>query len=318
MSEQGAQPLVTVLINNYNHGRFLERAIQSSLNQTYPNLEIILVDDGSTDNSQEVIAKYQEQLVAIFKPNGGQASAFNAGIRASHGNWICILDADDIWLPNKVELVVQAALQNPKAAIIYHRVQNVDIQEASFGAPWPFYRVIRGDISTKVVQAGGWWPYPPSTALSFSQDFLTQVMEIPEEDFRICADTYLADLAPFFGEVVGIESVLSLFRIHDANNWSAPDASRARSLQYYRVRAKSLNRSLQAKHIQYQVRLEDNLPYQLLRHQLEPTDANAFHLSYLEWSNPWEHRLASRLKAVLNHYIAQAKTYRSVLHNMKF
>jgi glycosyltransferase involved in cell wall biosynthesis len=68
-------PLVSILINNYNYGRFLTEAIDSALNQTYSNIEVIVVDDGSTDNSQEIIKSYQDKIIPILKPNGGQASA---------------------------------------------------------------------------------------------------------------------------------------------------------------------------------------------------------------------------------------------------
>ena len=76
-------PLVSILINNYNYGYFLGAAIESALSQTYQNIEIIVVDDGSTDNSREIIAHYGNHIIPILKENGGQASAFNAGFAAS-------------------------------------------------------------------------------------------------------------------------------------------------------------------------------------------------------------------------------------------
>ena len=77
--------LVSIIVNNYNYGRFLGEAIDSALGQTYPRLEVIVVDDGSTDNSRDVISSYAGQLTALLKCNGGQASAFNAGFAASRG-----------------------------------------------------------------------------------------------------------------------------------------------------------------------------------------------------------------------------------------
>jgi glycosyltransferase involved in cell wall biosynthesis len=73
-------------ITNYNYAQFLREAIESALNQTYYPIEIIVVDDGSTDNSRAIISSYGTQLTAIFKENGGQAPAFNAGVAASNGN----------------------------------------------------------------------------------------------------------------------------------------------------------------------------------------------------------------------------------------
>lgn len=100
------QPLVSILINNYNYERYVGMAIDSVLQQTYKNIEVIVVDDGSTDNSRDVINRYGDQIVAVFKKNGGQASAMNAGFAASKGEIICLLDADDLFLPEKVAEVV--------------------------------------------------------------------------------------------------------------------------------------------------------------------------------------------------------------------
>ena len=104
--DQEKLPLVSVIINNYNYGHFLGEAIDSVLNQTYPNIEIVVVDDGSTDNSREIISSYQEKIISVLKENGGQASAFNAGFAASRGDIIFMLDSDDIFVPEKVAEVV--------------------------------------------------------------------------------------------------------------------------------------------------------------------------------------------------------------------
>lgn len=291
------QPLVSVLISNYNYDRYLKQAIDSALNQTYPQLEIIVVDDGSTDESRQVIASYGDRVIPIFKANAGQASAFNAGFAASQGGLICLLDADDVWMPTKVEQVVKAAQTYPDAAVIYHRVQNIDQSGYIFGQAWPPYNVIRGNIAKQVMHTGGWWPFPPSTGLSFTRSFLKQVMDIPEEEYRICADTYLADLSPFFGAVVGIDQPLSCFRIHGTNNWSNPVDVQRRSLQSHELRVNVLNHVLRRVPVEAQVSLKDHLPYQRLKHQLGEGES-ILALSRLVLQNPWELRLTSRLKAI--------------------
>lgn len=292
------QPLVSVLINNYNYERYLGKAIDSVLNQTYPNVEIIVVDDGSTDHSRQVIAGYGDRVIPILKQNGGQASALNAGFVVSQGTIVCLLDADDVWMPTKVEQVVQAASSYSNAAVIYHRVQNIDQVGQMHGKPWPPYATIRGNISKQVMRTGGWWPFPPSTGLSFTRSFLVQVMNIPEEKYRICADTYLADLAPFFGEVIGIDQPLSYFRIHAANNWSNPVDIQRRSIQSHELRVNVLNQVLQDANIGDRVSLSDHWPYQRLKYKLGEGE-NLITLSQLAFQNPWELRLSSRLKAVM-------------------
>src|SRR5436853_5073279 len=102
------QPLASIVISSYNYGRYLPAAIDSALAQTYAPREVIVVDDGSTDDSRAVIARYGGEVTAVLKENGGQASAFNAGLRASRGEVVCFLDSDDVLLPRAVELAVAA------------------------------------------------------------------------------------------------------------------------------------------------------------------------------------------------------------------
>ncbi|MBW4647418.1 MAG: glycosyltransferase family 2 protein [Kastovskya adunca ATA6-11-RM4] len=291
------QPLVSVIVNNYNYDCYLPEAIDSAINQTYPRTEIIVVDDGSTDKSQQIITSYQDKVIPIFKENGGQASAFNAGFAVSQGEIICLLDSDDVWLPQKVEQVVEAALAYPQAAVIYHRVQNINQIGLPTGKPWPPYKVIKKNIASQVAKTGGWWPFPPSTGLSFTRRFLSQIMPIPATEYRLCADTYLADLAPFFGEVIGIELALSQYRIHNANNWSNSLNKQLRDLQFHELRVKILNQILKKSGINVEVNLAEHLPYQRLKYKTGE-EKIPFKLSKLAWKNPWEFRPTSRLKAV--------------------
>ena len=106
-------PLVSILINNYNYALYISQAIDSALGQTYINTEVIVVDDGSTDNSREIIESYGNKIIPVFKKNGGQASAINTGFAASKGEIICLLDADDIFLPEKVSTIVDYFNLNP-------------------------------------------------------------------------------------------------------------------------------------------------------------------------------------------------------------
>src|SRR5579871_1853260 len=127
-------PLVSILINNYNYDRFLSNAIDSALAQTYPNVEVLVVDDGSTDNSRRIISEYGDRIIAILKENGGQASSFNAGVSAAGGDILCFLDADDFFYPEKVARVVKAFDQqgvNTKLMMLHHLldVENISGDE---------------------------------------------------------------------------------------------------------------------------------------------------------------------------------------------
>ncbi|HEY9666398.1 MAG TPA: glycosyltransferase family 2 protein, partial [Coleofasciculaceae cyanobacterium] len=194
-------PKVSTIITNYNYELYLKEAIDSALNQTYPNTETIVVDDGSTDNSRELIASYGNKIIPVYKENGGPASAFNAGFAVSQGEIVCPLDADDVWLPQKLEKVVEAFNTHSNTVVVYHKVQNIDKSGTLISPPWPPYKSIKGNISSRVIQIGGWWPFPPTSALGFSREFLSKVMNVPEQgkEYRVWVDAYLADLAPFLG-----------------------------------------------------------------------------------------------------------------------
>ena len=109
---ESQQPLktnvgVSVVIPAYNYGRFVSRAVDSVLSQTFPNREVIVVDDGSTDNTAEIIAKYGDRVRYVYQKNAGLSAARNTGIREARFEYVAFLDADDEWLPNMLERAIQ-------------------------------------------------------------------------------------------------------------------------------------------------------------------------------------------------------------------
>ena len=118
--------LVSVVIPNYNYAVFLPEAIDSVLGQSYREIEVIVVDDGSTDGSQEILHGYSGHIRVIRQENQGVASARNNGVAASRGEFIAFLDADDAWLPAKAERQVEAFLENPEVGLVHVGVENID------------------------------------------------------------------------------------------------------------------------------------------------------------------------------------------------
>jgi hypothetical protein len=216
-------PSVSVVVNTYNYGRFLGRAIDSALGQTHPPLEVIVVDDGSTDDSGAVIASYGERIVPIMKANGGQASAFNAGFAASRGDVVLFLDADDYLYDDAVERIV--ASWAPDLAKAHSALDLVDADGRPQGATLPAAEdpLDGGDVVPKIL-AHGRYVSPVTSGNAFSRAALDAVLPMPEDEYRIAADGYLVNIVPFHGRVRVIDRPLGAYRMHLSNHWSRPMA----------------------------------------------------------------------------------------------
>jgi glycosyltransferase involved in cell wall biosynthesis len=122
------KPTVSVVIPTYNRGFCIAQALESVFRQTYKDYEVIVVDDGSTDNTKQVLAGYGQGIKAIHQQNSGASAARNAGIAAATGDWIAFLDSDDEWFPDK--LAVQMADVNENPTVIAHIVDAVISDQA--------------------------------------------------------------------------------------------------------------------------------------------------------------------------------------------
>jgi len=116
--------LVSCILPAYNAERWIAESLRSVFAQTYRPLEAIVVDDGSTDHTAEVVATFGEEVIGLKQPNAGPAVALNRGIRASRGEFLAFLDADDLWPPTKLELQVARLRERPELAACYGLVQN--------------------------------------------------------------------------------------------------------------------------------------------------------------------------------------------------
>ncbi|WP_157943288.1 glycosyltransferase [Nostoc sp. CENA543] len=212
------QPLVSILINNYNYERFLPEAIESVLNQNYSPVEIVVVDDGSKDNSQEVIRCYGEKVISVFKKNGGQASAFNAGFSASHGEIICFLDADDYYYVDKVGHIVDIFRQYPAAGWIFHELDDLDqngnsVERAENQCLSEFKLTnFRDDL----LKGNSLCWMPATSGLCFRRNILDKILPMPE-NMRISADNFLRLAATYLGSGILLPEKLAVHRIHGSN-----------------------------------------------------------------------------------------------------
>ena len=123
--------LVTVIVPSYNSRAFVTAAVDSVLSQSYPNVELIVVDDGSTDDTKQVLENYGDKIRYLFKTNGGVSLARNFGIEQARGEYVAFLDADDSWLPEKLEKQIEAINSSPNAGAahtsFYLGNQNLEI-----------------------------------------------------------------------------------------------------------------------------------------------------------------------------------------------
>lgn len=213
LSSSQQNPLVSVIIGNYNYGNFLAEAIDSVLQQTYRHFELIIVDDGSTDNSREVIKSFQQQSIAIFQPNSGQGEAFNVGIAKARGEIICFLDADDYYHPDKLSKIVNGFRTHPQWVQISHGRISVDRHGNSIGLGSRTHN--QGDVSHLLLRWGR-YAMGITSALAYRRQVLEQVLPIPTQKNE-AADTYLTAVVPFYGEVGCIDEPLMFYRIHGSN-----------------------------------------------------------------------------------------------------
>jgi glycosyltransferase involved in cell wall biosynthesis len=211
-------PLVSIIINNYNYDCFLAEAIDSALQQTYARIEVIVVDDGSTDNSRAIIAEYGSQIIAILQPNGKQAAAFNSGFEKSQGDIIIFLDSDDYLLPQAVERIV--SIWTPNLSKVHYRLDVVDNKgnPLKYTFPQGSAPLSTGEVWKTLLDTGGYVRVPTS-GNAINRNALLPLFPIADR-YKLTADDYLSVLVPFYGEVGAIDEPIAAYRIHGSNQWA--------------------------------------------------------------------------------------------------
>lgn len=215
------KPIVSIIINNYNYGCFLREAIDSALAQTYPHIETIVVDDGSTDNSQEIIAIYNEQIIPVLKKNGGQASAFKAGFAVSKGEIICFLDSDDVFLPDKAAKVVSVFESCQDIGWCFHRLMRLDTNTGALLGLIPDESSSREcDFTADIKRGKLSFGLSPTSGLCFTRSLLEQILPLPEAIAPVGGDQQLRLAALALSKGFFLNEHLAFLRIHDDNAFS--------------------------------------------------------------------------------------------------
>jgi len=122
---------VSVIIPTYNRAAMLREAIESVRQQTVKDVEVLVVDDGSTDETPRVVQEFGDFVTYLRQDNGGVAAARNRGIQAAHGHYIAFLDSDDLWLPHKLERQIDYLRDHPEIGLLYARMWSYDVEKPS-------------------------------------------------------------------------------------------------------------------------------------------------------------------------------------------
>jgi glycosyltransferase involved in cell wall biosynthesis len=219
-------PFVSIIIANFNYARFLNASIDSALAQTYANVEVIVVDDGSRDNSRVIITTYGDRVRALFKENGGEGSAICSGLDVSRGDIIFFLDADDVLYPRAVATAVNSWDQ--AAAKVQFRLDTIDANGRNLGLEFPHYPA--GLTPARVREQAlkfGVYTWPVTSGNAYARWYIESMLPLPDCS-NPSPDHYLNRVAPLFGDVVTIPVVLGAYRVHGGNHWAQNEISGVR------------------------------------------------------------------------------------------
>jgi glycosyltransferase involved in cell wall biosynthesis len=235
---------VSIVINTYNYAEYLPDAIESALAQNRATTEVVVVDDGSTDATPDVVGRWRGAIVSIRTENCGQLSAFGTGFASTTGEMVVFLDADDVLLPHAARTIAHAAAD--EALVKLHwPMPEIDAEARRTGRVRPTEALPAGDLAAQLCRLGPEGAaYPPTSGNAWRRGFLERVLPGPTDQFRLAADQYLAVLAPLHGLVGRIDDPLSHYRRHGASaHSSAPLDERVRITNDHYARTSSLLRA---------------------------------------------------------------------------
>jgi glycosyltransferase involved in cell wall biosynthesis len=211
-------PLISVVIDTFNYGLFIEQAIDSVLSQHYPigRIQVVVIDDGSTDDTVKRMGKYSDRIEYRCKVNKGQASALNLGFKYAFGEIVALLDADDYWYPTKLRRIQEEFARDEEIGFVSHPLYEVDPttgagRDTHFGA-------VSGYLPDSLPALLS-YRVSPTSALAFRRPVLERILPIPEQ-FRLQADLYLGLLGVFLTKTSAIQETLGVHRLHGRNLYS--------------------------------------------------------------------------------------------------
>ncbi|MEP7111904.1 MAG: glycosyltransferase family 2 protein [Ilumatobacteraceae bacterium] len=212
-------PALTIVITNHNYAEFVAQAVDSALAQRGVSPEVIVVDDGSTDESRRVIEGFGSRVHTVFTANDGQAAAMNRGFAESHGDVVIFLDADDELFQDTGRRVTEAVAADPSIVRVQFVLDVIDRFGRPTGETVPSApkRLFAGDARPRLLTCPDDIVWQPTSGNAFTRTGLGAVLPIPEAEFRLCADFFLSNLVPLHGIVHSLEGSGGGYRVHGGN-----------------------------------------------------------------------------------------------------
>lgn len=293
------EPLVSVLLTNYNYEPFIADSIESVLNQTYRTWELVICDDGSTDGSVPLIKRYlaQDRRITLYeKPNGGHTSSLNLAFSKCSGDIVCLLDADDLFTHDKLQQLVKMYLDDLRVGLAVHRVIRVD-QDRHRQGVYPLSAFAEGWLGRELLDAGGIIPCaPPTSAISLRREVADVIFPISATaPLHMCPDQVIMRIAPLVTAIKRAPLALAEHRVHRGNAYSQDGVSLpavTRQLQISRALWQEQHRFLSETSPEIAARLGEH-----------DDNSSAAVLRYIEAKL----RGSPNVSAALSHYLAVCK-----------
>lgn len=230
MTDQ-AQPRFSVLVASYNQADYVLATLDTVATQTLDDWELVVVNDGSTDDTAERVqgwmrhhqAERSNRMVMETIPNAGQSAAMEHGYGLCRGEYICLLDSDDLWLPGKLEAVDRATRTDPDAGMIVHPLYVVDSEGRRTGDVRPKRaKLTHGDARAQV-RATSRHVAPATSGVVLRSDVFARLLPMPTRRFRTAADLYLTLGGALEAPVHAMDEPLAEYRMH-------PDGAHIRTM----------------------------------------------------------------------------------------
>ncbi|HTV24462.1 MAG TPA: glycosyltransferase [Polyangiaceae bacterium] len=244
-----AEPLISIVIPCYNYGRYVGQAIESVLAQRYPNKQVLIINDGSTDNSLEVIQGHiaaNPSIELLDQPNLGSIAAYTRGFAQTRGDVVMFLDADDLYEPGVVERVARA--WHPGCSKVQWDLRIIDGDGNDLGRRFCNFSAGYDAVAVRdAFRRTGTYRWPVTAGNAYSRGFIEAALPF---EVTHGPDGTLNTLAPLYGDVVTLPEVLGAYRLHGRNRWASDGADRLRlpeRIEHRRTEERLLRRHAQAR-----------------------------------------------------------------------